>query len=96
LLRKRNVPADHKLIRRHKKLRSEECQLQSLCFCALLTEENDNNEVDGCKSTTKDVGQVPGNVEADLGIDDVGEGNESIEGTGKQRHPCPLCLVKSP
>ena len=39
------------------------------------------------------IGAGPGDVKADFGVGNKGDGNESIESSGDQGHPCPLALA---
>ena len=50
----------------------------------LLAEVDGESNVSNGQNNTNDVGTGPGYVEADLGIEDVGHGDESVEAAGNQ------------
>lgn len=54
---------------------------------ALLAVGNGEEQISSSQNATGDVGRSPGDIEADLGVDDVSRGDEGIESAGDQGDP---------
>ena len=67
--------------------------LQGLAGATLVAVPEDHGNISDSGDDTNDVGAGPGNVEADLGVDDVGHGDEGIEAAGNQGDPNELLLA---
>ena len=60
---------------------------------ALLAVHAAAHHIGGGAHHTDDVGQRPGDVEADVGVGDVGHADESVEAAGDHGDPSPLTLA---
>lgn len=50
-------------------------------------------DVDHRGDSADDIGDVPGNIEADPGVGDIGHGDEHIKGGEEQGDPAPFAFV---
>ena len=60
---------------------------------ALFAVHDDADEVHDCAQGADDIGSVPRQVEAYLGVHYVGDGDKGVERAGNERHPYPLGLA---
>ena len=65
-------------------------QHSALSLFAVPEKETD---VDYRAHSADDIGNVPGDVETDPGVGNVGHGDEHIKGGGDQRDPAPFAFV---